>query len=604
MSNIELTDEQSNLIDLALEGKNVLVNACIGSGKTTTIQALCDELPDDRDILYLTYNKLLKLDAKKKISNWNVTVQNYHGFAFNCLAESDIKCAQSQLIKSFIENKVSIPHIDVLILDEYQDIDKEISELLLKIKHRNPKMQIIVVGDMDQKIYDWTTLNVEEFIQEFLGNHEELTFTKCFRLSKDYARMIGDAWEKEINGVNPETEIIELNDFREAVARMILLKPKEILCLGQRNGSMALALNELEACAPDRFNKKTVYASIMDSGDTGSVSPNSNCAIFTTFDGSKGMERDYCFIFDYSPSYWFVRKSKANAKTKILKNIFLVAASRGKKKIYFVRTGNEGLLSFADLKNFEEEENTNYSNVIFDASEMFSFKYKEDVEKCFNMLKIDEIRSFIHEEIITPSSDGLIDLSPVIGIYQQAVFFDKFNIDNLIAFSKIMHSERTIKSGKLSSLEKKVLALVAANTSQERYLTQVEIPFIKKGTMNQIIRRLAMIFKGDENVEKTLRMELIINDNESINIAGRIDVEKDEDVYELKFVSELSHENFLQCAMYSLMHDYKNAYILNVKNNRMYKVSVPDPVTFLTQVLKTITKGKITKFKSIQTEAF
>ena len=601
---MELTDEQLNLIDLALEGKNVLVNACIGSGKTTTIQALCDELPDDRDILYLTYNKLLKLDAKKKISNWNVTVQNYHGFAFNCLRESDIKCAQSQLIKSFIENKVHIPHIDVLILDEYQDIDKEISELLLKIKHRNPKMQIIVVGDMDQKIYDWTTLNVEEFINEFLGEHEELIFTKCFRLSKDYARMIGDAWEKEINGVNPETEIIELNDFREAVARMILLKPKEILCLGQRNGSMALALNELEACAPDRFNKKTVYASIMDNGDTGSVSPNSNCAIFTTFDGSKGMERDYCFIFDYSLSYWFVRKSKANAKTKILKNIFLVAASRGKKKIYFVRTGNEGLLSFEDLKGFEEEENTDYSNIIFDASEMFSFKYKEDVEKCFNMLKIDEIFSSNHEEIITPSSDGLIDLSPVIGIYQQAIFFDKFNIDNLIAFSKIVHSERTIRSGKLSSVEKKVLALVASTTAQERYLNQVDIPFIQKGTVNQLKRRLAMTFTGNENVEKTLRMELIINDKESINIAGRIDVEKGEDVYELKFVSELSHEHFLQCAMYSLMHNYKNAYVWNVKHNRLYKVSVPDTVAFLTQVLKTITKGKITKFKSIQTEAF
>ena len=416
--------------------------------------------------------------------------------------------------------------------------------------------------------------------------------------------MIGDAWEKEINGVNPETEIIELNDFREAVARMILLKPKEILCLGQRNGSMALALNELEACAPDRFNKKTVYASIMDNGDTGSVSPNSNCAIFTTFDGSKGMERDYCFIFDYSLSYWFVRKSKANAKTKILKNIFLVAASRGKKKIYFVRTGNEGLLSFEDLKGFEEEENTDYSNIIFDASEMFSFKYKEDVEKCFNMLKIDEIFSSNHEEIITPSSDGLIDLSPVIGIYQQAIFFDKFNIDNLIAFSKIVHSERTIRSGKLSSVEKKVLALVASTTAQERYLNQVDIPFIQKGTVNQLKRRLAMTFTGNENVEKTLRMELIINDKESINIAGRIDVEKGEDVYELKFVSELSHEHFLQCAMYSLMHNYKNAYVWNVKHNRLYKVSVPDTVAFLTQVLKTITKGKITKFKSIQTEAF
>ena len=600
---VNLTDEQEKLIDLALKGKNVLVNACIGSGKTTTIQELCNRLPDDLDIVYLTYNKLLKLDAKKKINScYNIMVQNYHGFAFKVLKDSGIECAQSQLIKAFIESKVSIPRIDVLILDEYQDIDKEISDMLVKIKKRNPRMQIIAVGDMDQKIYDWTTLNIEEFIKDFLGNHEEITFTKCFRLSKEYADRIGKAWNKEINGVNPETEIVELDSYREAVARMLLLQPKDILCLGQRTGSMSLALNELEAVSPDKFNKKTVYASIMDSGDTGSVNPNSNCAIFTTFDGSKGMERDYCFIFDYSLSYWFVRKSKANAKTKILKNIFLVAASRGKKKIYFVKRGKEETLSFEDLKGFEEEENTDYTNILFDASEMFSFKYKEDVEKCYSLLKIKQLKTTNTNVIKTPKSDELIDLSPVIGIYQQACFFQNFDIQRLIDYSKIVHSERIIKAGKLSSLEKKVLALVSANTAQERYLTQVHIPFIRDETIEEIKKRLSERFDGEENVERTLHMELVIDANKSINVAGRIDVEKDNNVYELKFVEELSHEHFLQCAMYSVMHNYKNAYIWNVKKNELFKVKIEDEVEFLTQVLKTITKGKIKKFEAVKKE--
>ena len=602
MSNIELTDEQQQLIDYALEGKNVLVNACIGSGKTTTIQALCDELPDDLDIVYLTYNKLLKLDAKKKISNWNVSVQNYHGLAYKCLADSQIKCAQSQLIKTFIEENVKIPRVDVLILDEYQDIDKEISEMLIKIKKRNPKMQIIVVGDMDQKIYDWTTLDIREFINDFIGDHIEMTFTKCFRLSQEYAKAIGQAWHKEINGVNPETEIIELDSYKEAVSRMMLLNPKDILCLGQRTGSMSLALNELEAICPEKFNKKTVYASIMDSGDTGSVNPNNNCAIFTTFDGSKGMERDYCFIFDYALSYWFVRKKKANAKTSILKNIFLVAASRGKKKIYFVKNSRESVLTFDTLRTFEEEENTDYSNVLFDASEMFSFKYKEDVEKCFNLLKIKEIKQEDTTTIKTPSSDELIDLSPVIGLYQQACFFEKFDIQNLINYSKIVHNERVIKAGIRSSLEKKVLALVASNTSQERYLTQVKIPFVKEETIDNIKKRLYTKFDGKENVEKTLHLELVCDNDKSINIAGRIDVEKDNNVYELKFVEEVSHEHFLQCAMYSIMHPYEKAYIWNVKKNQLYEVKVENEVEFLTQVLIAITKGTLKKFKALRKE--
>lgn len=62
-----LTDEQQLFIEKALQGNNILVDACVGSGKTTSIQALCVNFPETKRILYLTYNKLLKIDAKEKI---------------------------------------------------------------------------------------------------------------------------------------------------------------------------------------------------------------------------------------------------------------------------------------------------------------------------------------------------------------------------------------------------------------------------------------------------------------------------------------------------------------------------------------------------------
>ena len=77
---MQLSDEQSKFVEIAQEGKNILVDACIGSGKTTAIQVLCEELPKEKNILYLTYNKLLKIDAKSKIHKKNVLVTNYHGF--------------------------------------------------------------------------------------------------------------------------------------------------------------------------------------------------------------------------------------------------------------------------------------------------------------------------------------------------------------------------------------------------------------------------------------------------------------------------------------------------------------------------------------------
>ena len=64
---MKLTVEQQKFIDCALSGNNVLVDACVGSGKTTAIQQLCMAFPPNKRVLYLTYNKLLKIDAKEKI---------------------------------------------------------------------------------------------------------------------------------------------------------------------------------------------------------------------------------------------------------------------------------------------------------------------------------------------------------------------------------------------------------------------------------------------------------------------------------------------------------------------------------------------------------
>ena len=129
----ELTDEQRELIRQVSLGKNVLVDACIGSGKTTAIQVLCNELRNKK-ILYLTYNRLLKLDAKNKIKSPNTTVTNYHGFASSMLSKERVRCGVSDLIQVFIERMPFILHYDMLVIDEYQDIDLEISQLLEYIK--------------------------------------------------------------------------------------------------------------------------------------------------------------------------------------------------------------------------------------------------------------------------------------------------------------------------------------------------------------------------------------------------------------------------------------------------------------------------------------
>lgn len=587
-----LTDEQKELLVQTAYGNNVLVDACIGSGKTTAIQVLCNEF-SDRKILYLTYNKLLKIDAKQKIRNRNVTVTNYHGFAYMCLARMGIRAGISDLIQSFNRHKPPVQHYDILVLDEYQDIEQEIADMLVHIKAYNPGMQIIAVGDMKQKIYDKTTLQVLPFMEKFLENYKTLHFTKCFRLSSALAGKLGRIWQKQITGVNPQC-CVESMTVDEVTDFLSMQSPENILCLGARTGAMAGVLNKLEEQYPQSFNKATVYASIRDDDRDAYATPSEKTAIFTTYDSSKGLERKICVIFDYTEEYWTVRIEKPLTKYEILRNIFCVAASRGKERIIFVtnpknRKG-ETPLSERTLSTVPKEKEEKIADL--DISEMFSFKYKEDVEECYSKLRIRNIPVNDTRTIQIKGTDEMIDLSPCIGIFQEAVFFNGYDIDREIAYAQAMHSDRPplrIREG--AGLEEKILYLTAYDTYQDRYVTQVQTPFISQEQTFEICDRLAGVFTHDENVQETCAMHIKDRNGKEFFIDGKADVVKNDCVYELKFVSELQHEHFLQCACYMVAMDLTDGILWNVKTNQMYAISVPDRKEFMSCVVSAVTKG-------------
>ena len=93
------------------------------------------------------------------------------------------------------------------------------------------------------------------------------------------------------------------------------------------------------------FNKKNVYASIREDDGLGGIAPTKKSAIFITFDSSKGLERKNCVIFDFTEDYWKKRIEQPLQKYEILRNIFCVAASRGKNRIIFVKGKDDTLLT-------------------------------------------------------------------------------------------------------------------------------------------------------------------------------------------------------------------------------------------------------------------
>lgn len=102
---MELTDEQQEIINST---GNIKINAVAGSGKTTTVIEYARTRPKTSKILYLAFNKSVKLEAAKKFSDKglaNVRVETAHSLAYrHVVFNSNYKVrAQGYKINELVE---------------------------------------------------------------------------------------------------------------------------------------------------------------------------------------------------------------------------------------------------------------------------------------------------------------------------------------------------------------------------------------------------------------------------------------------------------------------------------------------------------------------
>lgn len=590
---MKLTEEQDKVIALAKSGVNVKVEACIGSGKTTVIQELCRTMPS-RNILYLTFNKLLKSDARDKIKCRNTHVTNYHGYAFELLNKQGIKVDINDLIRKFIQLKpADDKKYDMLVVDEYQDIDSDIAKMLEVIKENNQGIQIIMVGDICQKIYDWSTLDVTSFVNDFLGvGHEVVEFTKCFRLNSGWAGVLGKIWGKPIIGVNSDC-LVEDMDFETAIDVAAHTPVKDILCLGGQKGAMITFLNTLEERFPKKFNKGTVYCSVQEANR---VAPDAKAAIMCTYDKSKGMERDVCFVFGFTPEYLASRLNKPNINYDIVKNLFCVAASRGKKHIIFVGYEGDRVLTADDfIDNCISSEGLADEYYI---DNMFSYKHKEHIEEAYRCLNVMRFAVDETQVISACENDGLIDLSPCMEIYFKSQYFNNFNFTTETLYQLGIHAgadklvERIDEILSAGSNDHKVRMLTTIKTGQYRYNNQVAYIKVSPAQREKMNKRLSVEFSSDEIVQRQVVCIATADERQTL-LTGMVDVMKDDMPYTLRYADSLSHEDCLVAAMYVMATKSDKGVLWNIKTNEKVMIKIKDREQFLKTVIKTITKGAI-----------
>ena len=156
-----LTSRQKEVVDAVRGGGNLRVLAHAGAGKTQTLLSSLDE----KETLYLTYNRDLKIDAKRRADvllpeavKDKVFITNFHGFLYNFY---DRRCATEDFDLSMRRViREDSPPLEVktfarVIVDEAQDMTADISEFTMKIVADmcRPDVQLVLVGDPKQCIY-------------------------------------------------------------------------------------------------------------------------------------------------------------------------------------------------------------------------------------------------------------------------------------------------------------------------------------------------------------------------------------------------------------------------------------------------------------------
>jgi hypothetical protein len=219
--------EQQAVVDAVKAGKNVIVDAVAGSGKTTTVLSIGSQCSDKR-ILQITFNSQLKSEVREKVAEMgldNITVHTYHSVAttfYDRNAYTDTKIISilqtdkppKPIIIKVKKVKVTtkktkkgtgteVPTepvpvapttpFDIIIIDEAQDM----TLLYFKLVNKFIKdvigagsVQIVVLGDRYQGVYEFMkadtrflTLADQVWGREFVN----LTLRESYRVTRQIA---------------------------------------------------------------------------------------------------------------------------------------------------------------------------------------------------------------------------------------------------------------------------------------------------------------------------------------------------------------------------------------------------------------------------------
>lgn len=372
------SDEQQQIISAITEGKNVVVDACAGSGKSTTVLSCAKALPS-LTFVQITFNKMLQEEVKHsvdKLQLTNIQVFTYHGLAVKYYSSS---CHNDMGIRKVLTEKsdprVSIPPFHVMVLDETQDMTKVYYDLVFKflIDMKYP-IQLLILGDEKQALYEFKGADTRFLTMASLcwANFPHLKSKEFVTKRLQMSYRITDPMRDFVNtGMFGNERIKSCKSglpvvyFKHSIYRFGAILHSRIQTLVLRENAKyedffillrsIKSSNLMVQLMENYLVERGVPCFIPNNNDKDEVDSRviKNKVVFSTFHASKGRQRPYVFVLGFDDSHFTYFASDKDPNE--CPNEFYVACTRATKMLFLLecKDKNTHKLPFLRLNHNE-----------------------------------------------------------------------------------------------------------------------------------------------------------------------------------------------------------------------------------------------------------
>jgi len=619
--------EQVNTLLKSLKS-HLIIETPPGGSKTTICKfiAYINHNLYNKKSLLITFSSSLKKEIRdgNKFYNDFLEIHSYHSMIYN-YGNKTYDINEKSL------NSLKVNQYDIILIDEAQDINKNTWKVLTNILKQQRKVKLVFVGDKNQSVFEF--LNSDHryltMVDKLLPSlkFDRISLKTSYRITKPIQVLLNlISNENRIDGVVKNGENVwilrnqypDINFIFRKIENLINNKGFKyddifILVPSLRSGSHIKLLNKLV------LNKYPIYLQETDSGELNdNVMKGKIC--FSTFQSSKGRERDIVIVFNFDQSYF--KYYAKNLNDEVCPNPIYVACSRAKEYLILIQSG-EPFKFFNNVKNpyitYIPEYNIVYENKNNEERDdkkekenkeikVTEFKYMTpenlyDIEKILENKTItskmlDDSEIIINSTYKNKFSDLYEDVSSINSIAITSFYEykinntckilrcitkeledEKYNIDLINEYKYFFDNIEDLNKLKISSfLKLATLYLDILHKTIHRIRQILDFDWIDEENQNKLIKNLDVLLKN-----KKIRYEISKNRfykyNDIIyNLTGIIDCNSNTNIYELKCSRELNTTHMLQlvfnkyienntkkCILYNILNTEKK--ILNLDDN-------------------------------------